>query len=42
MIVIDGGQTSLVIVDLTGKFLLEKVLQIVIVPRYPSVNGKIN
>ena len=42
MISIDGGQTSLVNVDLTGKMLLENGLQIEIVPTYPSVNGKIN
>ena len=42
MIAIDGGQTSLVNVDLTGKNILEKGLQIVIVPTYPSVNGKRN
>ena len=42
MIAIDGGQRSLVNVDLTGKILLEKGLQTVIVPTYPSVNGKRN
>ena len=42
MIAIDGGQTSLVNVDLTGKNILEKGLQTLIVPKYPSVNGKIN
>ena len=52
MIAIDGGQTSLVNVDLIGKILLEKGLQTVIlsekglqtviVPTYTSVNGKRN
>ena len=42
MIAIDGGQTSLVNVDLTGKNILEKGLQTVIVPTYPFVNGKRN
>ena len=42
VIVIDGGKASLVNVDPTGKFLLEKGLQTVIVPTYPSVNGKRN
>ena len=42
VIAINGGQTSLVNVDLTGKILLEKGLQTVIVSTYPSVNGKIN
>ena len=42
MIAIDEGQTSLVNVDLTGKILLEKGLQSVIVATYPSVDGKGN
>ena len=42
MIAIDEGQTSLVNVDLTGKILLEKGLQTVIVATYPSVDGKGN
>ena len=42
VISIDGGKTSLVNVDLTGKIILEKGLQTVIVPTYPSVNGKRN
>ena len=42
MITIDGGQTSLVNIDLNEKILLEKGLQTMIVPTYPSVNGKIN
>ena len=40
MIAIDEGQTSLVNVDLTGKILLEKGLQTITMPTYPSVNGK--
>ena len=40
VIAIDGGKTSLVNVDLTGKILLEKGLQTVIVSTYPSINGK--
>ena len=42
MIAINGGEKSLVNVDLIGKIILEKGLQIVIVPTYPSVNGKRN
>ena len=42
MISIDGGQTSLVNADLTRKIISEKGLEIVIVPTYPFVNGKIN
>ena len=42
MIAIDGGKTSLVNVDLTGKIILEKGLHTIIVPTYPSVNGKRN
>ena len=42
MIAIDGRKTSLVNVDLTGKNILDSGLQTVIVPTYPSVNGKLN
>ena len=42
VIAIDGGQTSLVNVDLIGKIILEKGLQTIIVATYPSINGKIN
>jgi len=42
VISIDGGQTSLVNVYITGKIILEKGLQTIIVPTYPYVNGKIN
>ena len=42
MIAIDGEQTSLVNVDLTGKIILDKGLQTVVVPTYPSVKGKRN
>ena len=41
-IAIYGGKTSLVNVDLTGKIILEKGLQTLIVPTYPTINGKIN